>query len=70
MDGPELKQGIVDMQRHFLIAELTALANSADGFDAMRAAVAAAALNAKDRPELEKLSRDLAKELEAKSTKE
>jgi hypothetical protein len=70
MDGPELKQGIVDMQRHFLIAELTALANSADGFDAMRAEIAAAAIMAKDRPELEKLSRDLAKELEAKSTKE
>jgi hypothetical protein len=70
MDGPELKQGIVDMQRHFLIAELTALANSADGFESMRARIAAAALMAKDRPELEKLSRDLEKALEAKPTKQ
>jgi hypothetical protein len=70
MDGAELKQGIVDMQRHFLIAELTALANAADGFDAMRAAIAAEALKARDRPELKKLSRDLAKELEAQPRKE
>lgn len=69
MDGPELKQGIVDMRRHSLIAELTELANNSDGFDAMRAEVAAEALRAKDRLELEKLSRDLAKEL-AKPTKE
>jgi hypothetical protein len=71
MEVQELKQGISEMRRHDLIAELLDLANNADGFDAMRAAVAAAALGTKDRPELEKLSRDLAKELEtAKPTKE
>jgi hypothetical protein len=36
----------------------------------MRAAIAAEALKARDRPELEKLSRDLAKELEAQPTRD
>jgi hypothetical protein len=68
MEAEELKKGIADMRRNCLIAELMELGNNADGFDAMRAGVALAALSAKDRPDLEKLSRDLAKEL-AKATK-
>jgi hypothetical protein len=69
MEVQELKQGIADMRRNCLIAELMELGNSTEGFDAMRVGVALAALSAKDRPELEKLSRDLAKELEAKPKK-
>jgi hypothetical protein len=70
MEAEELKKGIADMRRNCLIAELMELGNNADGFDAMRVEVALAALSAKDRPELEKLSRDLAKELEAKTKAE
>jgi hypothetical protein len=66
MEVEELKKGIADMRRNCLIAELMELGNNAHGFDAMRVGVALAALSAQDRPELEKLSRDLAKELEAK----
>jgi hypothetical protein len=69
MEAEELKKGIADMRRNCLIAELMELGNNTDGFDAMRVEVALAALSAKDRPELEKLSRDLAKELEASKTK-
>ena len=65
MNRPELKRGIAEMRRQYLISELRTFANdSLDSFDAVRAEVAAVALHAKDRPELEKLIRTMAKELD------
>ena len=65
MDGPELKQGITDMRRQCLLAELIELANdSPNDFDSARAGIAAMALKAKDRKDLVDTIRAVAKELE------
>jgi hypothetical protein len=69
MEVQELKKGIAEMRRHDLIAELTELAAHSEGFDKMRATVAVAALLAIDRPQLQELSSDWAKEL-AKPTEQ
>jgi hypothetical protein len=65
MDASELRQGIADMRRHALIAELTELASdSTERFDGMRAAISAMALKAKDQKELENSMQSVIKELE------
>jgi hypothetical protein len=56
MEVQELKQGIADMRRHSLIAELSAFAReSQDDFDKLRAVLAADVLKAKDQQELKKI---------------
>jgi hypothetical protein len=70
MEVHELKKGIEEMQRNALVAELLELAAHSEGFDKLRATVAAAALMSIDRTQLQELSRDWAKELEAKPTTE
>lgn len=62
MDGPQLQQGIAEMRRQWLIAELTDLAGQSDD---VRAGVAAMALKAKDQTELKKLLRSIVEEMDA-----
>jgi ribosomal protein S10 len=68
MNGPELKQGIAEMRRQFIISELQLLADEPQvRFHGMRAEIAAVVLKSSSQTELESVIRSLAKELEAKA---
>ncbi len=70
MTVAELKQGIAEMRRQCLIAELTEFARgSEDNFDSMRAEISVMVLTAKDRNELASAIRTVAKELDKATPK-
>jgi hypothetical protein len=65
MTDDELKQGIADMRRQFLIAQLKAFAESSpDSFDGTRVEIAIVALKSKDAQDIQRLVDSLPGRLE------